>query len=291
MLGKLIKYEWKATYKICLVLFLFMIIMTVFGCISFYTPMWASVFREEDIRRLTSMDILSIMSIFCYVIFIIGATTGIFIYIGVHFYKTMYSEEGYLTHTLPVKSYQILLSKILVNGFWYTLVVLLMLFSFGCLGYTVMNQLYYSVPGRDMDMISYLIQNSEKLELSIRQQFGTYYMESISMYILMLLTSAFGSIIILYGTLTLGQLSAKHKVMMSIVSYLVTMTMTQVITSISILPLTIVNNNKLIENSYLTYDSIFNMQIFIISIIINVLLGIVFYFISNYIISKKLNLE
>ena len=36
----------------------------------------------------------------------------------IHFQKSLYSDQGYLTFTLPVKSFSNLTSKVLVSSFW-----------------------------------------------------------------------------------------------------------------------------------------------------------------------------
>ena len=111
MLGKLFKHEWKNTYKIGLLMVLIMIGVTVFGCASFFTPLWVNGFQNSFTGKLTPIDILGIVFLIFYVISIIGVTYGILIYLGVRFYKSMYTDEGYLTHTLPVTSHHLLLIK------------------------------------------------------------------------------------------------------------------------------------------------------------------------------------
>ena len=42
------------------------------------------------------------------------------IIIAVRFYKNTYSDEGYLTHTLPVKRGTLLLAKVIAGTIWRT---------------------------------------------------------------------------------------------------------------------------------------------------------------------------
>lgn len=57
-----------------------------------------------------------------------------FIYLCYHFYQTMYSQQGYLTHTLPLKTTDILHVKILVSCGFLLLTAALCLLSFAGLG-------------------------------------------------------------------------------------------------------------------------------------------------------------
>jgi len=47
-----------------------------------------------------------------------AAIVLIMVFIYVHYYRSLFSDEGYLTHTLPVKSWEILLAKLLASLVW-----------------------------------------------------------------------------------------------------------------------------------------------------------------------------
>ena len=51
------------------------------------------------------------------------------IYIAVRFYKNLYTDEGYLMHTLPVTPRQLLVSKLTVGSLWSFLVTILTLWA------------------------------------------------------------------------------------------------------------------------------------------------------------------
>ena len=69
-----------------------------------------------------------------YMVTIVVIAVVVFIYLCFHFYKSMYSEQGYLTHTLPVKTTQILNVKVAVSfGFLFVTAILCAL-SFCAIG-------------------------------------------------------------------------------------------------------------------------------------------------------------
>lgn len=96
MFLKLCKYELKRSYKA------FLLYYVILLCSSF------SVFKSPYGMQLLVMFIAGLLAV----------TVGVLIVIGIDFYQTMYGREAYLTHTLPVSSTELILSKFLIAAFW-----------------------------------------------------------------------------------------------------------------------------------------------------------------------------
>ena len=64
-----------------------------------------------------------ILSIFLYYFGLIGCTLGTMLIIAIRFYKTCYTDQGYLTHTLPATTRQILNAKIMASILIYRLLI------------------------------------------------------------------------------------------------------------------------------------------------------------------------
>ena len=110
MLGKLIKHEWKAVWKVpALLLGILMIIAAVAG-LTFALPIWDSDW--------IGLPMSGIMLIMMFYVAMIGVSLGIVIYLAVRYFKNMFTDEGYLTHTLPVTSRQLLISKVMIMSVW-----------------------------------------------------------------------------------------------------------------------------------------------------------------------------
>lgn len=104
MLGKLLKHEWKEISVIPCVLSVVLLVLSVISGFSFLG------IREG------AADVSRFMTIMLWLLFyfaLIAVSLGITIYLAVHFYKTMYTDEGYLTHTLPVSGRELLWSKLI----------------------------------------------------------------------------------------------------------------------------------------------------------------------------------
>lgn len=123
MLGKLMKYEWKNIWRAGTLMLLGMFVVTVIGCVVLRMPggLVAEIADGNDINAAQSWFVVSsfVATLILYVIMLLASTWGMLIFLGIRFYRSMYTDEGYLSHTLPVTANQLFLSKVLVSGAWY----------------------------------------------------------------------------------------------------------------------------------------------------------------------------
>ena len=284
MLGKLIKHEWKSVYKVGSVLLLVIFAVTLVGYIGLRTPVMSDLFADES--RLTEMQSVlvgfaSISSFLIYVLLLVGAMYGIVIYMGVHFYKTMYTDQGYLTHTLPVKTHQLLGSKVIVSGIWVFLINAALCVSVVVL---VIGLLQGVMDGIRVDI------SWNEFWSELGNMFAFIDFDAVHLLIIMILSvliSPFASVVLLFGALTIGQLSGKHKLMMGILTYIGLAVVSYLLNSLVQAIITFgyaMSPADDVSMGYMTssYDA---------SLIVSCVTGVVLYFVSHYIISKKLNLE
>lgn len=293
MLGKLIKHEWKSVYKIGCVILAAILAVTLLGCIFLRTPLIGFLFTETNEFSMQDFGLLlmGIMSFVVYVLLLMAAVYGIMIYFGVHFYRTMYTDEGYLTHTLPVTSHQLLISKTLVSGIWMLLIelavigsVFVLAFSF-IIGISQGSRPEITVNFRDI---------WDELSAAIQQAFtsgeGLDFIHYHVVLVLTYLTGPFTALLVLFGALTIGQLSRKYKVMMGIVTYIGLLILNAIISSLVQLCTSLAYAAR---SAYTDSDlsSGYMLTTYDISLVIGVLVGLILYFLSHYIICQKLNLE
>lgn len=284
MLGKLIKYEWKSTYKVGLLLIFAMAMATLMGFLAFQAPMWRQMGGRvvNDNMGTIMMDMVSMFSFMLYMMILVGAIYAAYIYFVVHFYKTMYTDQGYLLHTLPVGKNEILVSKIFVGSVWLFLVFIGMTVSIVIFGVSMAS----AISGESIaSVVRAIPQFFDELNMLFGDMsvFATWYL------IMVLLNVVLGvpaSIIIFYGTVSFGQLFSKHRIIMAIVGYLglsfirgLIGAILQVILSVST---AMVSNEEMLGTMYASMFS---------SLILNLLLAVGGYWISYYVTSKKLNME
>ena len=258
----------------CLMLFITLMV-TFLGWLSFQSPMWRQL-REDDYRMsFGPLDFLSIIVLLMYIFMLVGIVYAIQIYLGVHFYKTMYTDQGYLTHTLPVDKHQLLCSKILVSGLWMLIVNAEVFLSFmmvlGSLIGAFLHEFTWASVWREI--------------FPALDDYFALFGLSYGFYFVILLLSAvvgpFVSVTILFGAITAGQLFARARVLMAILCYLGVCMANGLISSVvqSVLAFSSLGYGTLMDIS--TNSSLF----------VQVIAAVLLYFASYHIITKKLNME
>lgn len=290
MLGKLLKHEWKGTYRVGCLMLVLLVGVTFLGWLSFQSPMWNSLANDTEYYSTniaeSLLDIMSVFTLFLYIIMLVAAMIGIMVYLAVHFYKTMYTDEGYLTHTLPVTTNKLLFSKIFISGAWMMIIMLavyaslfaLICFMIGAIlpdGYSVWE--FWKMFG---------VEFSDLLEL-IKAEFGFDFGYWLKNFIVPLIIGPFLSMITLFGAISMGQLFTRHRVLMAIVSYFGVLIVSGILGSVveGIITASHVNANSIeVVESYLNVT-------FFSSMILDVVIAVAMYFVSWYVNTKKLNLE
>ena len=288
MLGKLIKYEWKSTYKVGLLLLLAIGLATVMGFVIFQAPMWHSMYRDSSIDQVAEalLNIASIFSLLIYVLLLVGAVYGIYIFLVVRFYRSMYKSEGYLLNTLPVTKHQILISKILVSTIWVYLIYIAMIVSMLLFFLTMMAAVSGESISEILGSVSDIYSNVYTLFRELFSESGF----SMSMYqVIIILTSILSlpaGLVILFGAISIGQLFAKNRVLMAILSYIgITIArslLSSLIQGVNYIGTALSGPEQL--GGYMNSSML-------LSLILNLLLAAGCYFVSYYVISKRLNME
>lgn len=296
MLGKLIKNEWKSTYKIGCLMLIVLVGVTFLGWLAFQSPMWQELFNDTYYRDTFGVNILNIVSVctlLLYAVMLVAVSVGIIAYLGVRFYRTMYTDEGYLTHTLPVTEGQILFTKTLISGIWILIISLGIILSvFGLCVFMISAMLPegYSLSDfwweiqrvyEELEMEEMLIMFERELGISFRGYF--IYM------IVSLILGAFTSVMTLFGAISMGQLFTKHRVLMAIASYIAVSMLKGIFGSVieGIVTQIFVNSrmdSPAIVGSYINTNMIIG---FVLSVVFAVLL----YLASWLVNTRKLNME
>lgn len=102
MFGKLLKHELRHTARYHFAILTASLIATVAMGLSL-------IFKAETILSLSMLPLIVI----AFAVIIVSLISVI-----KNFYETIYSRQGYLTLTLPVKCNQLLISKVLISFFW-----------------------------------------------------------------------------------------------------------------------------------------------------------------------------
>lgn len=260
MLKKLIKHEFKATAKLLLPLYLIVLAFTIMDSIVLNLNLFKGPFGLIS-GFITGFYILSL--------FAAGIVT--FILIIYRFYKNLMTDEGYLMFTLPVKPCSLINSKLIVSAVWSIVSCIIILAS-----------LFIVFAPSDLTAFW---REFYKAVNSFNTTFGTKGILIIIEAILLYLISAFYSPLLVYASIALGQLLKGHKVIGAFAAYIVLSTVIQILMTISFAFLGFTLGN---------HTDNFNSVPFILLPACIVFIGIfciVFYWITNFMFKKKLNLD
>ena len=135
MLKKLYKYDWKSVSMLLLVLHGVLLAYSIIGRLAIAIAENFSSGAGTDIDTPASLSTTifgmgAVAYILIYAIFIVGIVLATILYLAVRMQKSLFSDEGYLTNTLPVSSDKLLWSKILWNDFLCVALSILILVSY-----------------------------------------------------------------------------------------------------------------------------------------------------------------
>ncbi len=286
MLKKLLKYEWKDTYRLLLPINLAIILITLIGC----TILNTSIFNSD------TGFLLAAPLLILYVLSIITFSCTTLVYIYVRFYKNLYTAEGYLMHTLPVTPTQLFHSKLIVGYFWFFLNSLLTALSTSALSAALgIQEAATAVFGDMQDSLldSFLLDAGQSPEaFSFADLFGYPLPVFVLLLFAMLLISSFSSVVMGYMSVLLGQRMERNKLAASVAFYFGIYMVIQIITSLSIIIPEIANTGKYMGEELPANFLAESFRLLFPSLIISYLvLNIIFYVVCRLLLKGKVNLD
>lgn len=275
MLGKLFKYEFKNTAKVMLTIYAVLIVTTILGSISFGAD---SIQTNLDTQP-PIIQLLFFATILLYILSVFALFVVTYVYVCIHFYKTMYSEQGYLTHTLPVKPMTLFNVKLITSWVWMMGSILLFFLSlFGVLIGASRGEVLY-----EFDEII--------LQEDFFSLFGMTHGQLILTTVVLMAFSCLSYLLMVFVSISIGQLFHQHKIVWAIVTGMIIYFVEQTVGSISLLIMGDSFFDSLTYAGNITFsDIIFSMPM-IVSMVISVLFTVAFYIACVVIQKKHLNLE
>lgn len=113
MFSKLLKYDFKSVKRFGLPLVFIALALSLLGGVNGF--FFAKALSSENANFISIISVLTFMLII-YAVVICASITAIFVYVD--FYKSLCTDQGYLTFTLPVSSTSLLNSKIVNSLIW-----------------------------------------------------------------------------------------------------------------------------------------------------------------------------
>ncbi len=272
MLGKLFKTEFKASGRLYLPIFIGVLFCAIVERIL--------VEMESSVDNSIVLNIMfGVITVIFVIIIISVCVSGEFISIY-RFHKSVFTDEGYLTNTLPVTSRAIIISKLLV-GVLYTALSYIILLASG----------FIMIAG---DLLSEIV-------LALKQGLGIlntqislpeYVLTAISqipltaaIFAAILAVSLFFNILTFYVSFAIGNMASNKRVLISVIIFI---GLTNVLAFVSSGIVIIVE--EILEKTNLSSVAVLNITLAIVLAVL-VILGFVYYFVTNKIMKSRLNIE
>lgn len=257
MLSKILKHEFKATYRIFIGIYIGLAALTGLG--NFVIPL---LDKYENIPFMIGFGFATMILVLGYIFIIMSP----YIFLSVRFYRTTATREAYLTFTIPADTKTILIGKylntmfwtVVTAGLWYLSLVTFDTFS------GMFDQLHF-----DRDFF---------------------------LSMLSLLLSIHVSILSIFSAISLSQLARNHRLLVSIGFLIAQYTVQQIVSVIVLIPVMLsqiqvdMSSDSLDLYGGIQPDAVDSLPTFLLSFAISIVFSVVYFFLSNYMLKKKLNL-
>lgn len=282
MLGKLIKHEFKAVNRLMIPLHLGLIVITIIGRFYIQFTVFNNPAQSYAMSQNVWYNIINAMLVFFYVVALIAAALITWIYLSIlRFRKNLFTDEGYLMHTLPVSASAHIWSKLIVCFIWQAIDLILVILS--VFGLFINMDIIRALPGGLSEMLQ-----------SFPDAFGVPAGVGIPLYLLLFLVDSISGILIIYMCIAVGHSFNTHKILSSVGIYVGITVVNSLISSIfaAITGMISYGNSSLFVGTVNNLSSTTNFWLsWIVSMLIAIITGVVGYMLSNYFMTKRLNLE
>lgn len=218
MFAKLLKHEWRATRSIIGLLCVIVLIagLTIGGVMNYMVRLSTGeniIVLSEAVPMSDVAEVLCVLLLVAAMIAIAVCCAGSVFFVIYRFYKSRFTDEGYLTFTLPVTHHQLLLSSI-VNSILGIMAVLLAAFAAAAI---VVALFLIALPQEIIwaDVVVSVSQVWDSILNALEGHGGR-----IALSIGSGIATAFGELIVLMLAVTIGALIAKkHKIIAAVAVY------------------------------------------------------------------------
>lgn len=263
MLGKLIKYNSKSISRIILPLYLVIAATTLMTSIVYIIP-----FDN------TFMKVFQGMTCFVYILSLLALIFGTVISVLIHFYQNSICDQAYFTYSIPANMSLHIIAKTIVGSIWTFLTILASFLS-------ILLVLF----ANDAKNIRHEIQ---EIQSEVTKLCTDYLhipvLVAVLLFILFVIGMLFMQMMIYQLCFAAGQTFQEHKLIGSILAYIIIYTVMQVVLAIPMLICFLIFGFEMSSLSA-------GYSILISDLIVGIIATIVSFYLTKYYLTKKLNLD
>ena len=270
MFTKLLKHEWRATRGMLGTLCLVCLGASLLGGLTMRYLMLASTQNAEH-NVIVVLNVLAMVA--AMIVVAVAGVAGLFLYIG-RFYKSRFTDEGYLTFTLPVSTHQNLLSS-MVNSAIGMVIVFFVICAALCIWLMIG---FTGIPGFYKTVWEKLPELWEGF-LHVCDQMPWKY---VGLFLLNVLTGSVCELVVLMLSVTIGSIIAKkHKILAAVGMYYGINVVFSIVTS-SVMSMQVFADHSI--------GQIFSTTL-LSSLVQTAAVSVVGYFLMYWLVDRKLNLN
>ncbi len=226
-------------------------------------------------------DIVSGSSYVALTVALIGGIAAAYVYGITRFYRNMFTHEGYLTLTLPVTPTQHIFVKSVVAVMFEVIAIIVSILSF-CIAMSgeFVKELFLAV--------KYILKDA--LQYITPLNFWLYVIE----FVVFLVIGLFSSFLLIYACISIGQTGKKNRVARAFGVYFIYYLIAQAFETVLLVVFVFLENVLPMNRIYMFISEHIQGVIhggLVFMIVWSGLLSLVYFLVSRFIITKKLNLE
>ena len=277
-LGKLIKYDFMDVSKLMLPFYIGMGVMGIVIRLFWFVLLNEKL--DESVR--ISTGVFQFMSYFGYVIAIIGLILMTYYAIIIRYYRSIYGNEGYLTNTLPIETYEIILAKLITFFGWFVVNGIIIFFTF-----------WFVIPLEEVIKANiFRPEVFREIEMFLRHSVST----TLIISIISMLVMTIEKILFLFLCISIANMVKSYRVLTGVGTYMILGAVINLIKRF-ILTITYFFDFKNYSNSYnssdmealKTFEYFFNTNLGLL--FTSIIFSVIIFFVVNYLLKNRLNLE
>lgn len=269
MLKKLFVHEWKDCWRLVGLMNLIVIGLTVIGAVVMQSDTWSFASTNQVIRLTMGLYVMA------YIASVVALSLVTIFFFYNRFYKNLYTDQGYLMHTLPVTQHQLIWSKTFVALIWQAIGGFVMVASIFSFFFSMLDSEDKKSFWSDLfEGLSEIPRNPSMIMIII-------------LGILIAIVSMFMNIFMGYAAISIGQLFKKQKLLGAIGIYIGLYMLLQMVSSYSMVFMNFVSIDTYSYNKMMQTI----LTLLVVILLVEAAATAAFYFISAHIMKNQLNLE
>lgn len=280
MLFKLYKYDMKSIIRQLLPIWILAPILSIaFGLSSVSAGTEYSASMDGNAEYFIGDSIVPIILGFALFGVFVALAVLTLLFIIQRFWKGLLGDEGYLMFTLPVKTSELIISKMLSALTIGLLSTIDAIISIMCMVTVFEGGL--KAMGNALGMLV------DEMKMSL----GDYFAPFLIVLILVLFVGAIASIYQIYISMAIGQTFNNHRIAASVIVYAVISMVLNTLESLGLVMVSAIGFASDVEMAYMAMVNPQNMiSAMLVSLVLTLVLIVVYHIVTNMIFKKKLNL-